>query len=291
MKNISSGTSGRLLVVLAAILWSSSGAFVKSPPLESLSRETAGPTIAFYRAVVATLVLLPFFRFRRFKWHPALPVLVLSFAAMNILFISSMTLTTAANTILLQYSAPIWMFIASVTLLREKVDRRNLVGLVLGMVGVGVILHAFIDGAESLGVFLGIGAGLGYAGVVVCLRILRDHDPIVLTTLNFAVSALVLIPWVATSGAVPDLSQAGVITAFGIIQVAAAYLVFARGMQTVSPQEAGVITLLEPVLNPLWVLLLWHEPIAGATLVGGGFILAGLGARYLPISRASATAA
>jgi len=82
---------------------------------------------------------------------------------------------------------------------------------------------------------------------------------------------------------VPDAPQAGVITAFGIIQVAAAYLVFTRGMQTVTPQEAGVITLLEPVLNPLWVLLLWHEPVAGATVVGGLFILSGLGVRYLPI--------
>ena len=285
MAKLSPGTVGRLLIVLAAVLWSSSGVFVKSPPLEALPRDSAGPTIAFYRAVVATLVLLPFFRPSRLRWHPALPVLVLCFAAMNILFISSMTLTTAANTILLQYSAPIWMFIASVTLLREKVDRRNVAGLVLGMVGVIVILQSFLGGAEALGVCLGVGAGVAYAGVVVCLRVLRDHDPIVLTTLNFAVSAAVLIPWVVVSGAVPDAPQAGVITAFGIIQVAAAYLVFTRGMQTVTPQEAGVITLLEPVLNPLWVLLLWHEPVAGATVVGGLFILSGLGVRYLPIWR------
>jgi drug/metabolite transporter (DMT)-like permease len=285
MPTLSPATRGRLLIIAACLLWSTSGAFVKSPLLAAESPEVGGPMIAFYRAVAAVLILLPFVRLRRFRWHPVLIPMVISFAAMNILFISSMTLTTAANTILLQYSAPIWMFIASVTLLREPVDRRNVVGLILGMAGVAVILQAFWGGAEALGVLLGIGAGVAYAGVVVTLRVLRDHDPTVLTALNLGVSALVLLPWVAAAGIVPSLPQAGVLFAFGLVQVAAAYLVFTWGMKTVTPQEAGVITLLEPVLNPVWVLLLWGEPIAGATLIGGALILGGLAARYLPVFR------
>ncbi len=281
---------GRLLVVAACLLWSTSGAFVKSPPLAAFPPAVSGPSIAFYRAAFALLVVLPFLARRRLRWHPALVPMALSFAAMNALFISSMTRTSAANTVLLQYSAPIWMFLASVTLLREPVDRRNLVGLGLGMAGVAVILRAFLGGAEALGVLLGIGAGVAYAGVVVTLRVLRDHDPVVLTALNLGASVLVLLPWIAAAGARPSAPQLGVLAAFGAVQVAAAYLLFTWGMKTVPPQEAGVITLLEPVLNPVWVLLLWGEPMAGATLVGGALIVGGLAARYLPPRRGRSTA-
>lgn len=282
---LSPATRSRLLVVAAAVLWSTSGAFIKSPPLAAMPSDVAGPSIAFWRVIAALVVLLPFFRPGRLRWHPVLIVLALSWATMNVLFCTSMTLTTAANTILLQYTAPIWMFVASVTLLREKADGRNVAGLVLGMVGVAVILRAFLGGSEAVGVLLGLGAGVAYASVVVCLRVLRDHDPIVLTTLNLAVSAAVLLPWVVARGAMPDTPQLGVLLGFGVVQVAGAYLVFTWGMRGVTPQEAGVITLLEPILNPLWALLLWAEPVATATLIGGAFILGGLGVRYAPIWR------
>ena len=56
-------------------------------------------------------------------------------------------------------------------------------------------------------------------------------------------------------------------------------------MHTVSPQEAGVITLLEPIINPIWVFVFWHEPVSRATMAGGAFILLGLATRYLPWGR------
>jgi len=269
---------GRLLVVAAAVLWSLSGFFVKSPWLADLS----GLTIAFYRCLFAFVVLLPFVRLSRVRWHPVLLPMVGFFASMNLLLMWSMTLTTSANSILLQYTAPLWMFVASVTLLGEKVDRRNVAALVLGMVGVGVILANFLGGAEAAGVLMGLGAGVSYGGVVVCLRVLREHDPFVLVALNHGVSALVLLPWVVGSGGLPGGDALLTLALFGIVQMALPYLLFTRGVRTVSPQEAGVIALLEPIVNPLWVFLLWGEPVATATLIGGAFILLGLVVRYLP---------
>lgn len=283
-------TRGRLLVVAAAVLWSLSGFFVKSPWLADLPAASAGPTIAFYRCVFAFVILLPFVRPSRIRWHPALLLMAGFFASMNILLICSMTRTSAANAILLQYTAPIWMFVASVTLLGERADRRNLAALVLGMAGVGVIVVAFWGGTEASGVLMGLGAGVSYGGVVVCLRVLRDHDPFVLVALNHGVSALVVLPWIAGQGSVPDAGQLATLFAFGTLQMAVPYVLFSRGMRTVSPQEAGVITLIEPIINPVWVLLLWHEPVALATVIGGAFILAGLAVRYIPWGRAGRTA-
>ncbi len=278
---------GRLLVVAAAVLWSLSGFFVKSPWLADLPAAGAGPTIAFYRCVFAFLILLPFVRPSRIRWHPAMLLMAGFFASMNILLICSMTQTSAANAILLQYTAPIWMFVASVTLLGEKADRRNLAALVLGMIGVGVIVVAFWGGTEAAGVLMGLGAGASYGGVVVCLRVLRGHDPFVLVALNHGVSALVVLPWiVGQGGGLPDTGHLVALFAFGTLQMAVPYVLFTRGMRTVSPQEAGVITLIEPIINPVWVFVLWREPVALATVVGGAFIVLGLAVRYQPWFRA-----
>ena len=274
---------GRWLVVAAAVLWSLSGFFVKSPWLAEMS----GLTIAFYRCAFAFVVLLPFVRLSRIRWHPVLLLMVGFFASMNLLLMWSMTLTSSANSILLQYTAPLWMFVASVTLLGEKADRRNIVALVLGMIGIGVILATFLGGSEATGVLMGLGAGVSYAGVVVCLRVLRDHDPFVLVALNHGVSALVLFPWVAASGGLPGGDALVTLALFGLVQMALPYLLFTRGIRSVSPQEAGVITLLEPIINPLWVFLLWGEPVAAATVIGGAFILLGLAVRYVPWTRRS----
>ncbi len=274
---------GRLLILAAAVLWSLSGFFVKSPPLEALPDATAGPTIGLWRCAFAALFLLPFVRWRRLRWHPALVPMVLSFASMNLLLMWSMTRTTAANAILLQYTAPLWMVIGAVLLLGERLDRRNLAALGLGMIGMAVILVTFWGGTEATGVLMGLGAGVSYAGVVLSLRVLREHDPFVLIFLNHAVSAVVLVPWILASGApLPSSGQLAVLAAFGLIQMAVPYVIFSRGIARVSPQEAGVITLLEPVINPLWVFLFWREPVHGATMAGGCLIVLGLLVRYLP---------
>jgi drug/metabolite transporter (DMT)-like permease len=72
-----------------------------------------------------------------------------------------------------------------------------------------------------------------------------------------------------------------VILIFGIVQMGLPYVIFARAMRHVSMQEAGLLTLIEPILNPLWVRLFWGETVGTATWIGGGLILGGLGVRYL----------
>lgn len=59
------------------------------------------------------------------------------------------------------------------------------------------------------------------------------------------------------------------------------YILFARGLRTITAQEAGLITLVEPVMNPIWVWILWQQPIARHTMIGGGLILVALLTRYL----------
>src|SRR5262249_54872732 len=139
-----SPTQGRLCIVLAALLWSLSGAFSKLLTRDTgwgLNDPAVHPLVmAFYRVFFAGVVFLPTLRRSDFSFRRMMPAMVASFAVMNALFIWAMAQGTAANAILLQYTAPMWMYLASVWWLGEPADRRSSVSLVVGLVGIAVII-------------------------------------------------------------------------------------------------------------------------------------------------------
>jgi drug/metabolite transporter (DMT)-like permease len=278
-------TQGRLLIALAALLWSTSGAFTKV-----LTRDTAlglntpeiePLPIAFYRALFAGLVLLPALRRGDLSFRPLMLAMVGCFALMNATFVSALALGTAANAILLQYTGPMWMYLASVWWLGEPPDRRSFAALLIGVLGVGIIVWGGREEAQLNIIAIALTSGLAYAGVIVCLRVLRDASARWLTVLNHLASALVLLPWVWFQP-LPTAGQLAILFAYGAGQMALPYWLMARSLKTVSPQEAGTITLLEPLLNPLWAYLISGEQPSAYTVAGGTFILGALAWRYWP---------
>jgi drug/metabolite transporter (DMT)-like permease len=292
---------GRLCIVAAAVLWSLSGGFAKAltQPTPLDVHEPAVPPLqmAFFRALFAGLVLLPMLRRRDLAFRPAMVPMGVCFAVMNALFVSALALGTAANAILLQYTAPMWMYLAAVWWLGEPADRRSSVTLAVGLLGIGVILsgpwwapqapvrpgpqHAEVSQLTVLAIALA--SGVTYAGVVLYLRVLRDLSSQWLTVWNHLCGAAVLLPWVVML-APPTGPQMVVLFLFGAVQMGLPYWLMARGLRSVSPQEAGAITLLEPILNPVWAYLVSPEtekPTV-ATFVGGGLIVGGLAWRYWP---------
>jgi drug/metabolite transporter (DMT)-like permease len=291
--------SARLCVVLAAVLWSASGAFTKvlredtglglnDPPVNPLQ-------IAFFRVLFGGLALLPFLRAADVRFRPAMVPTALCFAAMNVLFVSALALGTAANAIVLQYTAPMWMYLACVWFLGEPPDRRGAVSLAVGLAGVGVIMGGALaaPGAPAAGqgepavvVLIALGSGVTFAGLMVGLRVLHDVSPYWLTVVNQLGGALAVAPFV-WSMPPPSGPQLAVLFAYGVLQAALPYLLVARGLRRVSPQEAGTLTLLEPVLNPLWAYLVSPatERLSPFTLAGGAFILGALAYRYWPFAR------
>lgn len=272
---------GRLLVVTAALLWSTSGLFVKGGPLAELPPAERGPLLACYRAVFAAVFLLPFVRFRTVRWRPALLPMTLAFAAMNGLYVTALTRTTAAAAIFLQYTSAVWAFLLGVVLLKEPVDRANVVALVSAVGGIVCIVAGDWTGPHFAGNLIALASGLCYAGVVVGLRYLRDEDAAWLVFVNHALAGLVLLPWALHLELPLTGRQWTAAAAFGVLQMALPYVLFARGVRTVTAQEAALIPLIEPILNPLWVALVWKESVPAATLVGGALIVGGLAVRYL----------
>jgi drug/metabolite transporter (DMT)-like permease len=282
--------AGRLCILLAALFWSTSGAFTKlltrptgtgldSPPVDPLH-------IAFFRVFFGGLVLLPFVRRGDLSFRPATAAMVVTFALMNAMFVWSMAVGTAANAILLQYTAPMWMYVASVWWLGEPADRRGAVSLAIGLCGIAAIVAGGWQGGQLKVVTIALGSGVTYAGVLVLLRMQRGASTTWLTVVNHLGGAALLLPWVATLP-LPSGPQLAVLFFFGTLQMGLPYWLVARGLQTVSPQEAGTLTLLEPLLNPLWAYLVSREQVHAYTLVGGAFILGALAYRYWPFGAAS----
>ena len=284
---------GRLCIVLAALLWSTSGAFTKlltQPTGFGLDQPALDPLqLAFARPFFAAVALLPLLRRGDPSFRPAMIPTALSFAVMNALYVTAMAIGSAANAVFLQYTAPMWMAIVSIFWLREPPDRRTLYALAASMAGVAVIVAGgWGDGGKLTAAGVAVGSGVAYAGVLVGLRVLRDASSRWLTIFNHVVAAAALAPtlfffWKAT----PSPAQFATLFLFGSLQMALPYWLVARGLRRVSPQEAGMLTLLEPLFNPLWAFLVYRqsETPSAYTLAGGACILAALAWRYWPARR------
>ncbi len=271
-------TSGRGAILLAALLWSTSGLFAKAPVFEYWPPGERGALMAFWRALFAGLLLLPAVRGARFT--PRLVPMVACFGGMNVTYLTAMTLTSAANAIWLQSTAPLWVFLLAVLVVREPFDTRDLVPLAFGLCGVATIVVCESSGTSKVGVAYGLAAGVFYAGVVLSLRALRTENGAWLVAVNHLGAAAILFPYVCWLGEWPRVAQLVTLAAFGGLQMGLPYWLFSRGLRTVPSTQATLIALIEPVVMPLWVFLVWGERAAWWTIAGAALILVGLVVRY-----------
>jgi drug/metabolite transporter (DMT)-like permease len=188
-------------------------------------------------------------------------------------------LTSAANAIVLQYTAPLFVFIFVRFFFGEAIPRRNRLALAAGMAGIGVIFVGSRGTPDVAGVGVALLSGFFFGVFVTNLRLLKAADPITLTFANNLACALILLPLVRGElGVRPGELVALVL--MGVVQLGIPYWLFTRGVQTVAVQEASLMVLIEPVLNPVWVAWGVGEWPAATTLVGGGIILSSLALRY-----------
>ena len=277
---------GRLLIVAAATMWSTSGFFAKAPWFDGWPADARGLLLAFFRSFFAAVILVPMVRRPSFRWQ--MVPMVVSFAVMVWSFMSAMVHGPAANAIWLQYLCPVWVLIAGVLLLGERVSRADWKMFAFCLSGIALILSLELSGDGTLyATAMGVLSGVAFAGVLLTMRSMPDVDAAWLITLNHSATALLLLPWAWAAHRPIPAGGYLALGFFGVIQMSIPYVLFARGLRTTTTPEASILALIEPILVPVWVFVAWHhhptyDPPPWWTWAGAALIFAGLLSRYLP---------
>jgi drug/metabolite transporter (DMT)-like permease len=266
---------GQGAVFLCAFLWSTSGLFIKLVDWHPV-------LIAGARSFLAFLVLLiaKFLQPRKVKTKgegQGLRIYTFAggcaYAATMIFFVIANKLTASANAILLQYSAPIWAALLAWLLAKEKPRWEQWAALVLVIGGMVLFFKDGLAGGALLGDCLAVISGICFGANSAFMRMLKDGDPADAMLLAHAFTALFSVPFFFLYPPAVNAAALFSLTFMGIFQIGAASLLFAYGIKRVTAVQAMLTAMIEPVLNPVWVLLVTGEQPSGSALVGGGIIV------------------
>jgi len=268
---------GVALVASSALLWSSSGLFIKLLPLSALQ-------ICCIRSLIAALTIAALVKLRGGAPFPRPDALALacaaSYAGVLVFFVAATKLTTAANAIFLQFSAPIYLVFLEPWVTGRAVQRRDLAAVVLCLGAMTLFFVGRLGAGTLLGNLLGVATGLCLALFSLSLKVQRerrpDSDPIAAIILGNLLVAALAAPF-ALPGLHPTLLQTGILLYLGIFQIGLGFLLFNAGMRHLTATAAVVTGTLEAVLNPLWVFLGLGERPSAWALLGGLLILATIG--------------
>jgi DME family drug/metabolite transporter len=282
-------SAARIQLLAAALLFSTGGAAIKAAEFD-------GWQIASFRSGIATLALVLMTPAARRGWTRQAALVGVAYAGCLTLFVLANRLTTAANTIFLQSTAPLYLLFLAPWLLKEPVRRQDLgfmltVGLGLALFFIGVEQPAATAPDPERGNLLALGSGLCWALAVCGLRWLGSHQgrgsPAAAVVSGNLTAFLVSLPMALPVGS-HAITDWALIAYLGIFQIALAYVFVTNAIQLIPALEASVILLLEPVLNPLWAWLVQRETPGAWALLGGAIILGATTYRSWTESRVAA---
>ncbi|HCK80259.1 MAG TPA: EamA family transporter [Candidatus Competibacteraceae bacterium] len=253
------------LLLATALLWSLGGLLIKWVSWNPLA-------IAGMRSLIGAAVIGFIFRKAlRFTGSFEQIGAALAYAGTVVLFVVANKLTTAANAILLQYTAPFYVILFSPWFLGERADRRD--WLSLAMIVVGMLL--FFGDELSLEGYLGNGvallSGFCFAWLTLFLRRHREESSISALVLGNLLAGLIGLPFMFQS--MPDAGGWVGLSLLGVVQLGLPYVMYSLALRHVRAVEGILIPMIEPVLNPVWVFLLLGETPGPLALLGGAIIL------------------
>ncbi len=259
-----SNVKGPLLIACTAILWSFGGLLIKLVPWDAM-------TIVGIRSVFAALVMIIYMR--RLHITFSLPVIMgaLSMSGTTVLFVFANKLTTAANAIVLQYTAPIFVVVISIIFFGKRPKPLDLAAVFAVFIGMALFFLDQLHADAMLGNILACLSGITFAGVFLMNKS-PNAKPEEAVLLGHLINAAIGIPFAAESVTFEPAAW-GAIALLGIFQFGLAYVLFSIGIKLTQPISASLIATLEPLLNPIWVLLLTGEAPGVWALIGGVIVI------------------
>lgn len=273
---------GILLVLGAALLWSTGGIGIKAITESALH-------VSCYRSAIAAIALFLIFRPRAVRWTPWFIVSIVSYAGTLISFVTATKLTTAANAIFLQYSGVVWVLLLSPVVLQEKLKWRDVVAVVVAICGMALFFVQQFEARGLAGNLMALLSSGFFALLVLSLRLQRGSVAEAAVTWGNVLTAVAVFPFIAREAAVSPRSIAW-LAFLGVFQIAIAYALFVNGLKYISATEASLTGMIEPIANPIWVFFLLGERPHVLSIVGGAIVLAAIVWRTVSAGRDVAVA-
>jgi drug/metabolite transporter, DME family len=272
---------GSLLILTAALLWSTGGLFIKSISMDAFG-------VSFWRSGFAFVTLYLVYLYNRHKiehheneswFNSHILVASLFYSFLLILFVLATKLTTSANAIFLQFTAPIYVLFLEPLLTKTKIKRDDIRTVIIAIGAMALFFIGKFDTRSVLGNILALTSGVFFAGYALMLK----HDKaseatrwrIVIIGHVIIMLSMAIYSAVSGSSIMPHNSNDLIMVAFlGIVQIGISYSLFTFGLSHVRALDALLLSMLEPVLNPIWVFLGLGERPSIFAIIGGAIILA-----------------
>jgi len=271
-------TRAVFLLIGASFCWSLGGLLIKAMPWSPLA-------VAGGRGLIAALFLIATNRGLRFHFSRDQIVGAVAYAACTVTFVAATKLTTAANAILLQYTAPVWVALFGAWYLGERATKADWLTIAIVLSGMTLFFADGLELTHVLGNSLAVISGLSFAAMTIALRKQKDGSAIESIILGNLIAFLVGLPWILEAPALPTAGWVALLL-LGTVQLGVSYWLYARAIKHVTALEAVLIPVIEPILNPVWVLIALGEKPGALALIGGAIVLSAVTLRAITSVRA-----
>lgn len=267
---------GVFFVVAAALFWSFGGLWIKLIDMNGLA-------VAGGRSAIAAVLVWMYMRGARVRMTRAIMLGAVAYAGTVIFFVLATKNTTAANAILIQYTAPVYVALMSTRMLRERITRLDWATIVVVLIGMILLMLDGLGGGGMFGNVLALVSGIFFALCVIAIRMGRAGSAIAMVLYGNILTAFIGLPFAVLSP--PDASDLVYLMLLGVVQLGLGYILFVEGMKSVSAIEGALLPVIEPVLNPVWVMVFASERPSLETIAGGALIIGAVTLRSLAGAR------
>ena len=259
---------GILQMVACAVLWSTAGIFIKLLPWN-------GFAVASLRSLIAGITIAVYMGYKRYPFVFNRRTLLAGVLAgfTYVCFALANKLTTAANAIVLQFTAPVFILIYFGLFFRQKIRRADLAAVLIVLGGITLFFLDQLGPSTIAGNFVAIAAGMFMAGMYMTVGNVELHERFSAIVIGQAVAFLVGLPAVITTGPVMTPVTVGTILALGVLQLGISYLLYVLASRTCPALACCLLGAVEPLLNPVWVLIFNGERPGVFALAGGIIVI------------------
>ena len=257
---------GLLYVLLGAIAFSLGGLFVKLIPWAPISTNAG-------RCIFSSLMIYLYIRFSKHQIRINKTVLTGAgfVAAMLLCYVASMKMTTAANAIVLEYTAPIFIIIFEALLFHKRPSKLDLIVCIIVFIGILIVVNDGSKGGTMIGNMIALLSGVFYAFTIM-LNDFEDGDSLSSVLFGHMLTVLIGLPFIMKE---TDFSRNALllVAALGIFQAGAGYTLLTVGLKKCSALSGSLVASIEPVLNPILVALFYGEYVGFKAIIGAAIVI------------------